>query len=215
MNSSAEKDLEKITIETYDRNAERWSSSHAFRNSPKVYIDKFNKLLPKGSILEVGCGGGRDARDFINLGYDYLGTDASASMVRLAKRNVPEGKFRRLNLYDLGQLNNKFDGFWARAVYLHVPKKRMAEALQALNLRLKLDAIGMMSIKDGDREDFEVRDKNSMHEERLFVYWKKEEIIELLTLNGFKVIEYIYKPESERTNWHIMFIRKVSGAKED
>src|SRR5580692_3009465 len=152
MSVNDEADLEKITIDTYNRNAERWSASHAFKNLPKVYIEKFNKLLPKGSVLEVGCGGGRDARDFINLGYDYLGTDASAGMVSLARRNVPEAHFEQINLYDLRKLKVKFDGFWARAVYLHVPKSRINESLQSLNKCLKLNAIGMMSIKDGDRE---------------------------------------------------------------
>jgi hypothetical protein len=131
-------------------------------------------------------------------------------MVSLARRNVPEAHFEQINLYDLRKLKVKFDGFWARAVYLHVPKSRINESLQSLNKCLKLNAIGMMSIKDGDREEFEVRDKEKMHEERLFVYWKKEEFIELLKVNGFQVVEYIYKPESERTNWHIMFLKKVS-----
>ena len=62
------------------------------------------------SVLEIGCGTG--------LGYsmvrrwgkaDYLGTDASASMIQLAKKSFPEGEFQRLDMSQVSSLGRRFD----------------------------------------------------------------------------------------------------------
>jgi hypothetical protein len=69
--------------------------------------------------------------------------------------------------------------------------------------------IGMISIKDGDRQEFEVRDTHGHREERLFTYWTKPDFDEVLQRNGLRTLEYIYRPVSKRTNWHIYFVQKV------
>lgn len=169
---------------------------------------RFRELLPGGKILEIGSGGGRDAAELLKLHYEYMGTDVSAEMVEVAKTAVPEAVFRQLSVYDLATLDTKFDGFWASAVLLHIPKARINEALQAINASLKPGAIGMISLKDGDTEDFEVRDKDNMHQERLFVYWRKDDFLGVLKQNGFQLVDYIYRPLSQRTSWHVFFVTK-------
>jgi SAM-dependent methyltransferase len=201
--------LEAKTIETYDAHADVWATSHAVRNDWEWAAKRFRAFLPSGKVLEVGCGGHRDADELIGLGYDYLGTDASEGMIRTARGGNPKAEFKQLNVYDLPELNQVFDGFWACAVLLHIPRERIDEALQSIGKVVRKDGIGMISMKNGDRTDFEVRDKHGRHEERLFVYWKREEFAEVLTRNGFEVIDYVYKPLSERTSWHVFFVRKV------
>ena len=39
----------------------------------------------KGSVLDLGCGGGRNAVYFLNNGYEYEGVDADESQVRLSE----------------------------------------------------------------------------------------------------------------------------------
>ena len=173
---------------------------------------KLKQLLPSGTILEIGCGGGRDAAELIDQGYEYVGTDASAGMIEAAKAEVPSATFKQWDVYNLAKLETKFDGFWACAVLLHIPKERIDEALQAISATLKPNAIGMISIKDGDDEDFEVRDNNGMHEERLFVYWRKNDFVNVLNQNGFSLLDYTYKPVSRRTNWHVFFVEKQKEA---
>jgi 2-polyprenyl-3-methyl-5-hydroxy-6-metoxy-1,4-benzoquinol methylase len=163
-------DLESKTIETYDATAHHWTRTHMRVNEWEWAAGKLKQLLPSGRVLEIGCGGGRDASELINLGYEYLGTDASIGMIRAAQKEVSSANFRQLNIYDLSSLNEQFDGFWACAVLLHIPKARIDEAFTQLSSCLKPGAIGMISIKDGDKEDFEVRDKDGGHVERLFVY---------------------------------------------
>lgn len=199
-------DPEAKTIATYDRTADWWTQAHSTKNSWEWAIKKFATHLPGGSILEVGCGGGRDAAGLIRHGYKYLGTDASAGMVRVAQQTVPNGEFRQLNAYHLTQLSQTFDGFWACAVLLHIPRSRIKEALDAIRAVVRPGGVGMISIKAGNHEEFEIRDVNGNHEERLFVYWTKQSFERKLKESGFRVIDYAYRPVSMRTNWHVFFL---------
>ena len=46
-----------------------------------------SKLAPDASILDAGCGSGRDARAFVQGGYDVTAFDASAPLARLASEH--------------------------------------------------------------------------------------------------------------------------------
>ncbi len=200
-------DLEAKTIENYDNNAPLWAASHT-KNHWAQTIQKLQELLPTGKILEVGCGGGRDAAELIKAGYDYTGTDASRGMIAVAQATTPAGIFRHLSVYDLGKLQTKFDGFWACNVLLHIPRQRIGEALTAPNRTLVPNAVGLIVLKDGDGEDFEVRDKDGRHEERLFVYWREDDFTKTLADYGFRVVDYSYQPVDARTKQHIFFVAK-------
>jgi hypothetical protein len=70
----------------------------------------------------------------------------------------------------------------------------------------------MIAIKDGNGEDFEVRDVDGVHEERLFTYWTKEDFDKVLDRNDIAVISYNFKPISQRTNWHIYLTRNQNSS---
>ena len=201
-------DLELKTIKTYDAMAKSWAKSHSIASDWDEEIAVFARLLPSGKVLEVGCGGGRDAQSLIEQGFEYFGTDASKGMIEVAQSEIPSAVFEQCNVYGLGNLHTKFDGFWACAVLLHIPKHRIGQALTAIHGVLQPGAIGMISMKAGDEEHFEVRDKEGHHEERLFAYWKKDDFIAVLEQNGFSLRQYAYRPVSTRTNWHIFFVEK-------
>jgi SAM-dependent methyltransferase len=205
-------DLEAKTIANYDANAHSWTTAHAVVNHWIWAVEKLKTLLPAGKVLEIGCGGGRDAAELLLAGYDYTGTDASQGMVSVAQTNVPAGVFKHLSVYDVETLNTKFDGFWACNVLLHIPKQRIGEALTALNHSLKQGAVGMIALKNGDGEDFEVRDIEDRHEERLFVYWRKGEFTDTLAQYGFHVTDYRHIPVDKRTSQHVFFVVKDAEA---
>jgi SAM-dependent methyltransferase len=198
---------EEQTIETYDKYAESWAKDHPIDDYQTI-IEQLKALAPQGSMLEIGCGAGQDAELLKAAGYDYLGVDASTGMVQLARSKHPNVNFMHLNLYDLAQLRREFDAFWCNAVLLHIPKSRINEALQAISSVIRLGGIGFVSIKDGDKEEFEERVQSNREEKRLFVHWRKEEFEEVLRRNGFKVVYYEYVPKSERSKWHRFVVCK-------
>jgi SAM-dependent methyltransferase len=149
--------------------------------------------------LEIGCGGGRDAKELIALGYGYVGTDISAGLLEEAKKNNPGATFQQVSLYDLN-FTEPFDGFWCAAVLLHIPKRRIDEALQAIKKNIKKGGIGFIAIKEGDGEKMET-EGGLDGDGRLFVYWQNDEFKQALTSNGLEVLQEGYYPKSERTKW--------------
>jgi hypothetical protein len=53
-------DEEEITRQAYDTHGKAWAAARS-TNYWDTELDKFYKLLPKGSVLEIGAGHGRDA----------------------------------------------------------------------------------------------------------------------------------------------------------
>jgi SAM-dependent methyltransferase len=52
-----------------------------------------------GLVIDVGCGSGVWARELTDRGYDVLGIDLSAAMIRLARQGAPDAKFQVGSLF--------------------------------------------------------------------------------------------------------------------
>jgi len=52
------------------------------------------RKLREGRIVELGCGSGITSAAFAKAGYEVLGYDISAAMVRLARKRVPAAEFQ-------------------------------------------------------------------------------------------------------------------------
>lgn len=79
-------------------------------------MDEFG-VLKTASILEIGCGEGRDAKYLLKQGYDLLATDISKEAISFCKRTYPEkaDRFQTLDCIN-GSLDGKFDFIYAVAV---------------------------------------------------------------------------------------------------
>jgi len=56
--------------------------------------------IHNGLVIDLGCGSGILARHRLAHGHQVLGIDASAAMLRLARRVAPEARFRRARAED-------------------------------------------------------------------------------------------------------------------
>lgn len=190
---------ERKTKEYYDRTAGEWASehlTHKFWGS----MDKFYELLPSGKVIEIGCGGGRDAKDYLIGKYDYVGTDVSEGLLAEARKRNPKSKFLNQSVYNLDFPENTFDGFWAAAVLLHIPKRRIDEALGKIHEVVKNKEVGFISLKqgEGERED---------EKGRWFAYYSKEEFDKILSDDGFEIVGFNLQPMTEKTIWLIYLVR--------
>jgi len=81
------KKSEDKTVQYYDAHAEDWTRTHGGNIGHSYWkkeMAKFHELLPKGKVLEIGSGAGKDAAALIGIGYDYVGTDASRGLLKIA-----------------------------------------------------------------------------------------------------------------------------------
>jgi SAM-dependent methyltransferase len=199
---------EQLTIATYNKIAAIWASQHHTLGFWAKEMERFQELLPAGKIIDIGSGGARDAIGLIALGYEYVGVDISEKLLAIARKQLPGVRFYKQSVYKLDFPKEKFEGFWCSAVLLHIPKTRVNEALRRIKLVLKPKAVGFISIKDGEGEriETEVWDNGEKHK-RLFSYWSKQDFSRVLKNNGYQVVDYHYRADSQRTRWHCFFVK--------
>ena len=112
--------MDRKYYEAYD---DRYRQVHGenlqwFDDSPSPIVGEvLERYAIKGSILEIGCGEGRDAGFLLGRGYDVLATDVSPAAIHYARKRFPEfaGKFQVLDCLT-ESLPQKFDFIYAVAV---------------------------------------------------------------------------------------------------
>ena len=199
---------EEITLKTYEKVADIWTNKHSPPHFWAEEMQRFHQLLPAGTVLEIGAGGWRDAKELIGLGYNYVGTDVSEKLLEKAREKFPGEKFYKQSVYDLS-FSEKFDGFWASKVLLHIPKSRIDEALQRIKSVVEPGAVGFISLIDGEGEELREETWDDSKHKRFFAYWAKEEFNQVLKNNGFKIANYGYKHETGRLRWHCFFVKAL------
>ena len=134
----------------YDLNAQEFFDG-TVNADMSSHHEEFLNLIPKnGTILDAGCGSGRDTLMFKSLGFSVTAIDGSCEMCRLASdytgQNVLHMQFQEI------KFNQEFDGIWASASLLHVPGSELEMVLTRLRDALKDNGILYASFKYGDFE---------------------------------------------------------------
>ncbi len=134
----------------YDENAEAFFADTAAARTDDLYARFLPLLPPGGRILDAGCGCGRDALAFRLAGFDVTAFDASTEMVRLATRHagVPVLQMR----FDAVDWLGRFDGVWACASLLHVPRADLPAMVAKLVGALREGGVMFASFKYGTEE---------------------------------------------------------------
>jgi SAM-dependent methyltransferase len=112
--------------------------------------------LPAGAqVLDAGCGTGLPtARQLVDGGLQVTGIDLSPGMLELAAGNVPQGRFRRLDLLDLPTAGlARFDAAVAFFSLLMLPKTHIPRALDTLRDALGPDGLLVLSMVEADLDD--------------------------------------------------------------
>lgn len=187
-------DYKEITRQTYNEIAddytERDSQVVDETFDVKESIDKFISLLPQGaSVLDIGSGGGRDSRYFLQHGMKVTGIDFSEKMIHNAKEKAPEIEYIHMDFESITFPENYFDGVWANASLHHIPKSHIEMVLKSIYKILKKDAVLFIIIKHGTFDGLREMDKFGKKVVRHFSFYLPEEFIRLLESVGFTVIE--------------------------
>ena len=200
-------DDELKTIDAYNSNTDVWAQAHDDANFWKNEMSMFKKLLPKGTILEIGVGSGRDAGFFIaDKNYTYTGSDVTENLLSHAKARHPHATFTTATIYDASSLG-QFDGVWCAAVLLHIPRARLHEALSSLYHALNNQGICFISTKLGLGEGLEPYSADTS-KSRLIVYYSREELRATFESVGF-MVEWESTIHERHNIWQSFIIRKL------
>ena len=140
------------TLDYYNHNAEQFYDSTVKVAMESIYAPFLRYLPEHGSILDLGCGSGRDTLAFLQKAYQVEAIDYSESLVKKAQEltGLP---VRHQSFYELDE-ENKYDGVWACASLLHCERQKLPEVLSRILRTLKAGGVLYMSFKYGstDRE---------------------------------------------------------------
>ena len=135
------------TIEYYDSNADGYYDSTVNLDMSAQY-SMFEKRLYAGAhILDLGCGSGRDAKYFLDQGYEVTAIDGSEKLCK--KASALTGIEVRNILFQNLDYIEEFDGVWACASLVHVSSEELPEILKKISASLKDDGILYASFKMG------------------------------------------------------------------
>ena len=142
-------DIDK-TLKYYNENAQSFASGTVSVKFTEVQDKFLEKLNPDAYILDFGCGAGRDTKYFLSRGYQIDAIDGSEQLCRIASEYTGI-KVRQILFQELDE-KEKYDGIWACASILHLPKKQLREVLKIMYAALKLEGWIYTSVKYGEFE---------------------------------------------------------------
>ncbi len=138
------------------------------------------------TILDFGCGPGRDLRAFTGLGHTAIGLDGAAEFAAMARADtgceVWHQDFLRLDLP-----SERFDGIFANASMFHVPIQELRRVLRQLHAALKHGGALFSSNPHGNNEE-------GWNRGRFGAYHDLEAWRHYMSDAGFTELEYYYRP---------------------
>lgn len=150
MSNNPQRTPTDLTLDYYDVHAASFARQTVGIDFSPVQ-DRFAALLPSGaSILDFGCGSGRDAKHFLDAGFVVAATDGSSELCSLAQQltGIP---IRNELFQDLSD-REAYDGIWACSSVLHLPKDELSSVFALMAQALKPHGIIYASFKYGTFE---------------------------------------------------------------
>ena len=184
-------ELDAIVRQTQAHYADR---AQAFRDGTRDHDVRQNidALLdhivgtPPFTILDLGCGPGRDLAELRRRGHRAVGLEGVPAFAAMARGHsgceVLEQDFLRLDLAP-----GHFDGIFANASLFHVPTQELGRVLGELHAALKEDGVLFSSNPRGD-------DVEGYSSGRYGVWHSFERWRDYLERAGFDALLHYYRP---------------------
>jgi SAM-dependent methyltransferase len=180
--------ISRLTLAHYASEAEAFFAGtidHDVSQNVAALLDAITVAAPF-TLLDLGCGPGRDLKKFTELGHHAIGLDGSAEFVAMARAysgcEVWHQDFLHLDLAP-----ERFDGVFANASLFHVPRAALPGVLAALHRTLKPGAVLFSSNPRGDNEEgWNGARYGSYHD---YPAWER-----YLVAAGFAPLHHYYRP---------------------
>jgi len=198
--------ISELTLEHYNKRAsDFWEGTRGHDVSQNICaLLRYIEGPPPHTILDFGCGPGRDLKAFEDLGHVAIGLEGSARFSAMAKERghtVWEQDFLKLDLPE-----SRFDGVFANASLFHVPSRELPRILQELCATLKPRGVLFSSNPRGQNEE-------GWNNGRYGAYHDLESWRGFMVGAGFIELSHYYRPEGlprEQQAWLASVWRRSS-----
>ncbi len=140
------------TLEYYNEKAEKYFKGSAELKDTE-HQDLFLSYVRKGgTILDLGCGSGRDSLYFREKGYVPVACDGSEKLARLASEylNMPVKVMRFQELDE----EETYDGIFANASVMHEEYEALLDVFSKMSRALKKGGALYVSFKYGTEDGY-------------------------------------------------------------
>ena len=166
----------------YQQNHQKYYDQ-TFNIDPTSFLSPLARYLPQsGTILDVGCGSGRDMRWFKDRGFRPTGFESSHGLAVLVRKYsecpVVEGDFE---VHDFSGMS--MDALLLVGALAHVPHNRFSEILSNIVQALKPGGYMLVTMK-------EEQNATEDAEGRVFYLWRDEELRKVFERLNLTVVEF-------------------------
>lgn len=191
------------SIQYYDDNPKRFIDD-TYNADMSKHHEVFEKYIKDGgSVLDLGCGSGRDSLHFSSRGYDVTSLDGSEQMVKFCRTTLTNTVVHAT--FESYTPEQSFDGIWACASLLHVERTEIENIIRKYINHLQPNGIFYMSFKNHS-EDFD-------NEGRYFTCFDKIRLEKLFSqINEVEIINLTETLDvrNSKGQWISAIIRKVN-----
>lgn len=159
---------------------------------------------PPFTILDFGCGPGRDLKTFSDRGHIAIGLEGSERFAEMA-RGFSGCEVWRQDFLKLALPSARFDGVFANASLFHVPTQELPRVLSELQAALKPRGVLFGSNPRGNNDE-------GWNQARYGAYWDAETWRRYVTEAGFTELMHYYRPPGlprEQQPWLASVWRKA------
>jgi SAM-dependent methyltransferase len=154
LNPQQLQDVTDRTLQYYNQSAEDfWEGTRDHDVSQN--IDALLQAIegaPPFTILDLGCGPGRDLKTFAGFGHVAIGLEGAARLAEMARAHSG-CKVWQQDLLKLDLPAQFFDGVFANATLFHVPGQELPRVLRELHATLKPRGVLFTSNPRGDNDE--------------------------------------------------------------
>jgi SAM-dependent methyltransferase len=190
-------ELEELTARTlahYDDAADAFHEGTRTHDVSQNYAALLSAIEgpPPFTLLDFGCGPGRDLAYFRALGHEAVGLDGAAHFVEMARASTGCEVLHQ-NFLDLSLPASRFHGIFANASLFHVPTQELGRVLGQLGMSLRPRGVLFCSNPRGqDTEGFSGDRYGAFH---TLETWRGH-----VTSAGFSEIAHYYRPAGKPLN---------------
>jgi ubiquinone/menaquinone biosynthesis C-methylase UbiE len=190
-----DKERQKIIKNAYDLAAKSYADMcfYELYDKPldkKLYDLFFERVVNKGTAIEIGCGPGEISNYLKMKGLDIIGLDISNKMIEIAKQLNPFIDFRVGDVFDLQFDSNSIAGVVAPYLIVNFVIDDVSKVFAEIHRILIDKGQLLISFHSGDKE-LEINDFFVKGNTIPYTYFDSNKVKDLLVDSGFKIIEYI------------------------
>ena len=202
-------DLEHISLQTLDHYNQSAASfregtlNHDVHQNIDALLRHIESAQPF-TILDFGCGPGRDLKTFSQLGHIAIGLDGAERFAELARAGSGCEVWRQ-DFLTLNLPQQHFDGVFANASLFHVPTQELPRVLLELHGTLKPRGVLFSSNPRGENIEGWNRGRYGAYHD--LVAWRRQ-----MSGAGFVELEHYYRPAGlprEQQPWLASVWRKT------